>query len=52
MSVHIFFWEFDADGEHANGDYDAGELEGNVIGGLFRVTPCTRIDDVRTIGTW
>ena len=39
MSVHIFFREFDADGEHANGNDDAGELEGQVIGSLLGITP-------------
>ena len=39
MSVHILFWEFNADGEHANGNDYAGELEGQIIAGLLGITP-------------
>ena len=39
MSVHILFREFNANGEHSDGNDDASELEGQGIGGLLGITP-------------
>lgn len=50
MAVHILFGKFDADGKHANGNDDAGELESYNIG-AFIVSPRTGIEDVCSIWT-
>jgi hypothetical protein len=39
VSIHILFREFNADSEHADGNDNASELEGQVIGGLFGIAP-------------
>ena len=31
VTVHVLFGKLDADGEYANGDDDASELESNII---------------------
>lgn len=50
MAVHILFGEFNADGKHANGNNDAGELEGNNIG-AFAVSPRAGVKDICSIWT-
>jgi hypothetical protein len=52
MAVHILFGKFDADGKHADGNDDAGELEGDGIGAFIgAVSPRTGIEDVCSIWT-
>jgi len=50
VTVHVLFGKLDADGEHANGDDDAGELESDSIGAFVTVIPPrTGIKDVCSV---
>ena len=50
VPCHVCFGQFDADGEDADCEYDAGEFEDDDICRYFVVAcPCTRVEDVGAI---
>jgi hypothetical protein len=47
VAVHVLFGKLDADGEYANGDDDASELESNIINAFVSaISPRTGVEDV------
>jgi hypothetical protein len=53
MAFHVLFWQLDANGEHANGEDNTGDLECNLVADiLVPVCPCSRIEQVTTVGTY
>jgi len=52
VAVHVLFRKLDANGEYANGDDDASELESNIINAFISaITPRTGVENVCPMGT-
>jgi hypothetical protein len=52
VAVHVLFGKLDANGEYANGDHDASELESNIIDAFVSaISPRTGIENACPMGT-